>query len=200
MIKNAVRAATAVMTALMLTAGAAAVATATPVTDSSAAQESSKTASRPMTIAGFDPAVAEANGYEIRTDAQGRQYSVKRGTLTGAEPLSEGGGRVDGDCGFSFVKINGIGNNTARLETGFGVRAPVNAYEWHVSIIDTRGVSTQDWGPVPGPGTPGLTLVRDLPGLATGEVDAQVLSSSRVMLSDGAFCYSGGPRDTGFVF
>jgi hypothetical protein len=33
----------------------------------------------PMTITGYNAAVAKAHGYVIRTDAEGRQYSVKAG-------------------------------------------------------------------------------------------------------------------------
>ena len=153
-----------------------------------------------MTVQGFDHAVAKANGYEIRTDVAGREYSVKQGQPVDVGPSSENGSVVNGTCGFSFVKINGIGGYTAKLETGAGVYAPVVAYEWHVKIFDNRGVSSQDWGPVPGPGTPGLGLTRNLPGLAGGTVLAELQGSSRTVLNTGAICYAATHADSGWVY
>jgi hypothetical protein len=154
-----------------------------------------------MTIKGFDRAVAEANGYEIRTDAAGREYSVKRGTPPEVGVNSPGGSVVEGNCGISRVKINYTGRGSARLETGASVYAPIVAYEWHVKILDPWGVSSQDWGPLPGPGTPTLGLGRDLSGLGGGNTFAEVQgNTSRVILQGGAICWSGTHADSTYVY
>lgn len=154
-----------------------------------------------MTIKGFDRAVAEANGYEIRTDAAGKEYSVKRGTPSEMGVSSPGGSAVEGPCGISRVKINYSGRGSARLETGASVYAPITAYEWHVKIIDPWGVSSQDWGPFPGPGTPTLGLARDLSGLGGGNTFAEVQGgTSRVILTTGAICWSATHADSTYVY
>ena len=153
-----------------------------------------------MTIAGFDREVAEAHGYEIRTDANGQEYSVPVGTPEGGiTPFSSGGGSVGGDCGTSWVRINGIGLNMAYLETGWNVYAPVTAMNWQVSIIDNGGVSVQGWFQPVG-GVPGWSGVRTIGPMTPGDIDAQVQTSSTVRLETGAFCYSGGPGDTGWIY
>ena len=53
----------------------------------------------PMTITGFNAAVAKAHGYVIRTDAQGREYSVKAGTPDAVSPDNT----VYGNCGSSYI-------------------------------------------------------------------------------------------------
>ncbi|SDJ83046.1 hypothetical protein SAMN04488074_103321 [Lentzea albidocapillata subsp. violacea] len=166
-------------------------------TAASASEGSTVTYSVGMRIGGFDPEVAKANGYEIRTDEQGRQYSVKLGEV-GTQ--SQNGGRLYGDCGNSWVRVNGIGRRVARLETSWDVILPVVAFEWHITVIDTAGVSSQDWGPRPGPGSTHWQDSRDLPGMAVGTVDAQVTpTASKVQMNNGAWCYSGGPRDSGWI-
>lgn len=158
----------------------------------------------PMKIVRFDPAIAKANGYEIRKLPDGREYSVKQGAPAVSSPaelstLSPGGGTIGGDCGTSWVRFNGTGNNAARLDTGFTLNTPAVGYSWRVSIIDQGGVSTQSWG--------GPLAVRqewsggrDLPNLTPGSGDAQVEPSSSVALITGAFCYSGGPRDSTIIY
>lgn len=163
-----------------------------------------KTVESPMKIVRFDPAIAKANGYEIRKFPDGREYSVKKGTPPVSSPtqlrtLSPGGGSIGGDCGTSWVRFNGTGNVAARLDTGFTLNTPAVGYSWQVSIIDQGGVSTQSWG--------GPLAVRqewsggrDLPNLTRGSADAQVERSSSVALITGAFCYSGGPRDSTIIY
>lgn len=154
-----------------------------------------------MTIKGFDRTVAEANGYEIRTDAAGREYSVKRGTSTEVGVSSPGGSSVEGNCGISRVKISYLRRGTARVDTGASVYAPINAYEWHVKVMDPWGVSSQDWGPFPGPGTPTLGLGRDVPGLGGGLTYAEVQGgTSRVILITGAICWSATHADSEYIY
>lgn len=113
---------------------------------------------------------------------------------------SSTGVTVGGGCGTSFVKINGIGFNNAYLETGWNVYAPVRAMNWQVSIIDTGGVCVQGWFQPVIPASPGWSGVKNIGPMTPGEIDAQVETSSTVQLVTGAFCYSGGPRDTGYIF
>jgi hypothetical protein len=152
-----------------------------------------------MTVTGFDRAVAKANGYEIRTDANGVERSVKVGAAGQVVPDSAPGNTIQGNCGWSWVRVNGTGNRAILLESGFGVRLPVIAWEWHIVLIDRGGVSTQNWGPTPGPGVPQLRFSRNLSNLTPGSIAAEVQSSSRVTLTDGAICVSGVHADHGTV-
>lgn len=151
-----------------------------------------------MEVVAFDHAVAEANGYETRTDEQGREYSVKVGESGDAR--SPGGSCGEGDCGLSYVKINGTGNLAALLETGAGLRKTIIAYEWHVVVTDTHSVSTQNWGPRPGPMSSQLNLSKDLGSLGSGTIVAEVQSTSKATLVDGAVCVSATHADTGSVY
>jgi hypothetical protein len=150
-----------------------------------------------MTVVGFDQQVAAAHGYVIRTGADGRQYAVKAGQLT---PDSSGGNYVTGDCGWSWVQVNGTGNRGIRLDSGFGVIRNVIAWEWHDVLIDRGGVSRQDWNPRPGPGTPQLRFGRNLPNLTVGPITAEVQSNSKVTLDNGAICSSAVHADHGTVY
>lgn len=150
-----------------------------------------------MTIVAFDESIARANGYEIRTDEQGRQYSAKVG---GDTEYSANGHYVSGNCGWSWVRVNGTGNSAIRLDNGFGVYAPVIAFEWHTALFDNGGVSVQHWGPRPGPGIPAYRFGRNLPGLTRGPILAEVQASSKTWLSNGAVCVSAVHHDTGTVY
>lgn len=58
-----------------------------------------------MHVVGFDATVAKAHGYQVRTSADGRQYSVRIGMAAAVSPDNQ----VGGNCGFSYVYEYGIG-------------------------------------------------------------------------------------------
>jgi hypothetical protein len=67
-----------------------------------------------MHVIGFDRDVAKANGFEIRTGADNKEYAVAAGDVSPANVVS-------GNCGFSYVYEYGIGNRAIELYTGFSV-------------------------------------------------------------------------------
>jgi hypothetical protein len=93
----------------------------------------------PMKVTGYDPEVAKANGYEIRTDPQGRQYSVKVGTPTGGmTPANE----VSGNCGVSWIYEVAQGGLRVSINTGFHVIAIAVSFEWKYWMGDQGGVTS----------------------------------------------------------
>jgi hypothetical protein len=145
----------------------------------------------PMHIIGFDPAVARAHGYVIRTDSHGRQYSVKAGTKAGIIPRSV----VYGDCGDSFLYYFNLGNRTVAVNTGFDVNFPAVYYWWKYYMVDKGGTSSHTH-------SGGLLLAdswstRDQwGGMTPGPSYAFVAGNSYADLADGAVCTSGGPSDS----
>ena len=102
-----------------------------------------------MALVGFDREVAAANGYEIRTDAQGVEYSVPIGTPS-QETL--GGGlvtpqtTVTGNCGSSYVELYDVGTLRYHMKTGFGVTQAVVSYSWSVTITGPAYSRTYSYG------------------------------------------------------
>lgn len=150
----------------------------------------------PMKIRAFDKEVVAANGLEVVTRG-GVQQLVRKGAGPEAEPL----GRIDGDCGYSYIYVSG-GNNIYYFNTGFHVNTSAVSYSWNVDMDGPWGYSrnwgfggalafTQDW-------TSGTrSSVVDDTGWYSGEV---VVPSSWAMLWNGSVCYSGGPSDRGEVW
>jgi hypothetical protein len=169
------------------------VASATSVVD---ARPVGQVVERPMTVVGFHHPTAEANGYEIRTRPDGREYSVKKTAgpqHTDVTPFNE----VTGNCGSSWLYIYGH-KGEADVQTGFRVRLPITAYVWTVSVRNTRGESDFDWaGGIQGKNLwQGRKLVDDLP---RGDTVALVIQPSTAVLTDGAVCISDGPWDDTYV-
>lgn len=140
-----------------------------------------------MERVGFDADIARANGYEVRTAPDGRQYGVRPG-----ENETFGFAEVFGDCGSSYISYEGRGGGTTETITGFEVRDVVAAGEWEVDIVDQGGVRV-----IPFDVTPGQTFwdgfslqTNQTLGSSSAEVDPDF---SQVVLVDGAICVSGGP-------
>jgi hypothetical protein len=147
----------------------------------------------PMKIVGFDAAVAKAHGYVIRTDAQGRQYSVKAGAA--AIP----GNRVYGNCGDSWLYEIAVGNHAVDIRTGFDVNTPAVAFYWKYWMHDRGGTSSHDDGG-------GLAFrntweADDRWGALTpGPANAWVDSGSDAILDDGSVCVTAGPADSTTIY
>ncbi|HEX4254301.1 MAG TPA: hypothetical protein VH089_04380 [Streptosporangiaceae bacterium] len=149
----------------------------------------------PMTITGFNAAVAKAHGYVIRTDAQGRQYSVKAGAPNVVSPDNT----VYGNCGSSYLYEYAIGLDQVEIETGFNVNTPAVAYWWEYSMRDGGGTSSHtragglaarsSWGDNERWGA-----------LTRGPASAWVDSGSDAILVNGDVCTSGGPSDSTTIY
>jgi hypothetical protein len=147
-----------------------------------------------MHVVGFDAAIAIANGYEVRTAPDGRQFPVTAGADLADTPLNV----VGGNCGFSYVYEYGIGNRAVELYTGYSVIAPV--YQWHWTVrLDDRGGSSYrhfdggfNWGI--------WQTDRVVGGLTRGGARATVIRGLSVaFLVNGWVCYSGGPYSDTYI-
>jgi hypothetical protein len=149
----------------------------------------------PMTITGFNAAVAKAHGYSIRTDAQGRQYSVKAGAADAVSPNNV----IDGNCGSSYIYEYAVGNHAVDIQTGFNITTPAVAYWWKYWMRDGGGTSSHTHGG-------GLALRTSwsdderwgalTPGFATSWVD----TGSDAILDNGGVCTSGGPSASTTIY
>ena len=151
-----------------------------------------------MHIVGFDAAVAKAHGYQIRTNAQGLQYSAKIGSVASpdSDPVKFGA------CGDSYIYYNAIGHRSvnpryiASTFTGYDVTAPVVEGTWQATYHDNAGSGTvTDYSATNG--TPYWSTEYDTlhstSGYSWGEVDP---NRAFVVLDNGGLCYSGGPWDS----
>jgi hypothetical protein len=162
-----------------------------------------------MTVASFDRAIAEANGYAIVTLPSGTVASVPKALATKAaagDPsvlaTTLGESTVGGNCGYSYIEFYARGGATADLRTGFGVIRGAISYWWRVDIIDTAGVSQQRWS---GSLANRTTWVSDNGNfrrlyLTRGYAWAGVNTGSYAILNNGAVCYSGGPATSITVY
>lgn len=145
-----------------------------------------------LTVAGFDRKVAAANGYDVRTRPDGREYAIKRGATTGgvALPANE----VEGNCGSSWVEFDATGNLRAQLGTGFDVYLPAVTYQWRVTITDQVGVGNVNWASRLNPHRKSWAAVTTTRSGARGSAFAVVATPySLAVLENGALCRSGGP-------
>jgi hypothetical protein len=149
----------------------------------------------PLHVSGFDRTVATQKGYEIRTDAAGREYSVKSGVASSGavQPANV----IDGNCGDSWVEFVATGHLNGQLGTGFDLDSVAVTYKWRVAITDQVGVGTKSWG---GPLAARKTwsAVLDTHSGSRGAAFAQVVVPySAAILASGSICTSGGP--TAFI-
>lgn len=149
-----------------------------------------------MHSVGFDARVAAAHGYEVRTGANGKQYSVPKGASASATPFNN----VTGDCGESWVFESGIGNSSVQLDTGYAVYTNVVSRQWRVILDDNGGESTKNYsGGATGAYWAVLPIIR---GLTKGPGYAHIRSngSNFAILTDGNVCYSGGPSASTTIY
>lgn len=150
----------------------------------------------PMTVVGYDLAVAKANGYTIKFTADGTPYSVKTNRL-----LTSGGATtqnlVTGNCGSSYVWLKDIGDKKYQVSTGFGVTVAAVQYNWYANVIGPNYNYTHTWGG-------GLLFANTWSGTAVGLVNNggyhTVKASGHAILSNGLVCNSLGPIDTQAIY
>lgn len=100
---------------------------------------------------------------------------------------------VYGNCGYSFVYEDAVGNRAVTLCTGFHVTTPAVDFSWTVQLDDRGGTSYRRYGhPISGQD---WTDNRVIGGLTKGGARATVLTTSFAVLGNGDICSSGGPWD-----
>lgn len=153
-----------------------------------------------MELTGFDAEVAAAHGFEIRSTASGRQFSVPVGTPddfqpalkdTAPAPLPAGSistkAAIKGDCGSSFVTVD---NWT--VTTGYTVSYGVLYSKWGVSVLSGAG-TYQDFNLDHGSSGPIWDTARAINSNHSGWGSASVNGGSYALMTNGGTCYSGGP-------
>lgn len=160
----------------------------------------------PMTAVRIDADVAAENGYEVRTDAQGYQYSVLIGTpidapydgprVPGDNVKPDDGastrGVTTGNCGTSYLYIN-WGPKTMltgySINSGYGL--PVS-HNWIVYLEATGGIGFYDFGGFAPWGGASWNASRSI-NETGGFTHAQVTTGT-VYTASGYVCFSGGPH------
>ena len=149
---------------------------------------------KPMQVVGFDREVAAANGYEIRVNNEGQEYSVPVGSDASVTPSNT----VTGNCGSSYVQITPVGNRKALIQTGFTVYTGAVDFDWVVHVIDNYGVSNKTWG--------GALAFRsswvgtnNFTSSGTGYASAEV-TWGVAFLWDGTICFSLGPFASTYIY
>lgn len=156
--------------------------------------------SMPMSIAGYDAAIAEANGFEIVTDESGVTRSVpvtdkaKALVSDAAEDAPEFTtfDTVVGDCGQAWLNGSKGANDRVSFTTGYSVRLPVQLHQWRVTAYGfiTTGEKNYAQGAGPAVWSKSDSTTAIGPGYAIVPGFSPV---AMVKLVDGATCYSGGP-------
>jgi hypothetical protein len=173
-IDHARRVASAMLVALV----AALLISAAPA--SATTSQGADTVELPMTIVGFDPKVAAANGYPTTAP------SAARGSLSTLDDT----GIVTGNCGSSFVTLKDVGVRKYTVITGFGVPYAAVSYSWSVNVVGPNWNKTHPWGG-------GLAFRTTWEGTVTNVVGTggwcSAKASGTAVLSNGWICKSGGP-------
>jgi hypothetical protein len=142
--------------------------------------------SAPMSFRGFDSSVAEAHGYRIVTDADGRQASVPVSADARSEVVLDNA--LPGDCGSSFVTAAKLSNDTLAVNTGYDVPFPVAERSWRVNAQSVFSSHTFAWdGPSSGAWSAQAAATLVGPAVAVVPLTAYVVGD------DGTVCYSAGP-------
>ncbi|WP_426624451.1 hypothetical protein ACPPVW_18160 [Leifsonia sp. McL0607] len=151
--------------------------------------------SEAMVPAGFDPAVAEANGYKIVTDSTGEQRSVpvSAEAIAFEERLASSALKarttwVQGPCGNSWINAVSKGNSKF-ISTGYVVPRPVIAKLWIVQVWGWSGLPSFSWS---GPSGASWSSSWSFSG---GGDFANVLPGSNVVMNNGTVCVSGSPGE-----
>jgi hypothetical protein len=153
----------------------------------------------PMVQTGFDEAVANANGYQVKViDGVARSVKVSNGPVKAAATPSGPVAHaevVTGNCGASFLYYAAAGGRKADIYTGFDIwRAPAISYGWKVAATDKAGVGSRSW-------SGGLAFRWNWEThwmtyhSVSGYSFAQVVSG-HALLADGTICTSGLPSDS----
>lgn len=144
---------------------------------------------RPLVRIGVDHAVAERNGFDVRTDADGVEYAVEKGAVTTFDTRL-------GECGSSFLYFTAVDRTKhyTSIYTGFdlnpGMRGALNV-DWVVHVIDRFGASSKQWHSAEA-SVHSWHKTRGFTASGATSVTGQV-TTGLVLLWDGTLCYSHGP-------
>jgi hypothetical protein len=158
-----------------------------------AAQAATKqgTTSTEMTVPGFDPEVAKANGFEIRTYPDSTQGPVIPGEMNRDT--------VVGDCGTAYFQFNDLlDSNAMEISWGFDLSVgPAISLGWSYTAVGPS-YSRADSGGEP------VYFDRSFDGYFTDYVVEEGLYSGFAdmwaVLYDGRICSSADPTDEEYVF
>ncbi|MFD4905188.1 hypothetical protein [Kitasatospora purpeofusca] len=159
-----------------------------------------------LSFSGYDAAVAEANGYVIKTNTAGMQYSVKKDASPQEDTAAQQKAAAkwskvstrpsayaehNDACGKAYLDGNAIGNVSINIRTGFKLLSGDHAvfYYWKVDAVDGGGVTPKPFGPSSlafriaweGNWTHG--------GLTRGSAYTTISPESYVALADGSYCH-----------
>lgn len=159
-----------------------------------------------LTLTGFDPEVARANGFEIRTAADGTRFSAPISS-TRTEPLVSDSqiapasttgdvstqGTSYGDCGTAYVRIftpRGVATGFT-IANGQGVWYRV----WGVTV--TAGSRSHDQNLSGGASSYSWSTAFTIPSYIGTKVyaTARLNDNAYVLLNNGSFCDAGTPSD-----
>lgn len=159
--------------------------------------ETTLASSAALVPAGFDSAVAEANGYKIVTDSTGEQRSVAvspeaiefERQLARTPSITPFTTFVSGPCGTSWINAVSRGN-TKVISTGYVVPRPVIVKTWTVQVWGWGGLPSYTWG-----GSSGASWSSSWSFTLSGADFANVLPGSNVVMNNGTVCLSGSPGE-----
>lgn len=153
----------------------------------------------PMTIVGYDAAIAEANGFKIVTNESGVTHSEP--VTESARALIAGAGKSPGlspydtavgNCGQSWLNGSKGANDNVSFTTGYSVRLRVVMHQWRVAAVGAITVGEKNYAQ--GPGAAVWSTSDTTKAIGPGWATVPVLSPvAMVKLTDGSTCYSGGP-------
>ena len=160
-------------------------------------QEATETsATTGLILSGYDPVVAEANGYVIVTDDAGAQQSVAISDEAieferqlSRQCIFSRTTWVNGPCGNSWINAVSRGNSKF-ISTGFVVPRPVIAKSWTTQVWGWGGLPSYTWV-----GPSGSSWSSSWSFSLSGGDFANVLPGSNVVMNNGAVCLSGSPGE-----
>lgn len=146
------------------------------------------------------------NGQQITLSAD--DYAAWSATSDGrrvTEEIAAGGVSTQsepekyGDCGMSFIYVDGIGDRRISITTGYNVTRSVIASGWWVGIYDNGGASEQSFGGG-APNNGYWASNKAFPGMTPGYAWAEVTGGSFVILWTGSICTSLSPWDDANIY
>lgn len=142
----------------------------------------------PMTVVGFDPEVAAANGYPTTpppVEPSDGEVSIQ--------------GSVFGNCGFSYVELYDAGVRRYRMDTGFGLNSSAVSYDWSVRVTAPGYDRTWNYGG-------GLwfrstwTNADAYDTIPRGAWTSAIVTRGEATLANGQICRTGQPTDLQAIY
>lgn len=151
----------------------------------------------PMTVVGFDAAVAKENGYPTTPPRNLASLgdSAPSTDRADAQPM----GQVFGNCGFSYVDLYEAGTRKYRMDTGFGLNHSAVRYRWSVHVYAPGYSHYGNYGG-------GLFFRNTWTNKDGYDVNPQAaytiayVVTGEATLSNGAVCQTGHPSDYRLIY